>query len=237
MNSIWLPVAISLVAGFVYIWQSVSSQVKRASDELSSDKPPMWTLIFLIVTLCSVPIGYWYLGNLDKQTHWLAAQQKLQMIQQGQELNKDLNSIQDLILALRTSIDSEPNNGQLWFMLAESYFQLGMIDLADESISRALRIEMRADWLVANAQILSARSNDNDLVRTSSLLSQALLIEPNHHSALLTLGFIQLRQKQYEPAIKNWKKLEGLLKKAGNNTDRINKQIEFAEQQLAKTPK
>ena len=235
MNSIWFPIALSLVAAIGYIVHSVSSQNQQVDSDSATKEPKKlatWSLGFVFVVLLTIPIGYVTLGNQDKQLHWLSVQQEFSAIKSGQELPDTENAIQDYVLALRTAIDSDVNNGQLWFLLAESYFQLRMVDLADAAITRALRIEMRPDWLVANAQILTARSSDTDITKAIRLLSNAVSIKPDHQSALLTLGFIQLRQQQYEAAIQNWQKLQLLLEKAGNDTSRIQKQIEFAQQQL-----
>jgi len=236
MNSIWFPVILSLLAAFTYLWHSVSSQEEAIKSE-GHIKPKTRYASFALVfaVFLTIPLGYWSLGNLDKQKSWLEAQDKFTQIVQGDNLSKDENEIQELVLALRTSIDSDPNNGYLWFLLAESYFQLRMIDLADASMTRALRIEVRPDWLVANAQILSARSSDSDMASAIKLLSQALSIQPNHQSALLTLGFVYLRQQQYELAIKYWGKLKKHLESSGNDTTRIQTQIEFAEKKLSES--
>ncbi|MBV1908565.1 MAG: hypothetical protein KUG78_04545 [Kangiellaceae bacterium] len=232
MTSIWLPIGISLIAAITYLWSSAVPQ--KGSHGAALNKASNVPLILMFCTLIIAPLGYWQLGSLEKQHDWLKAQTKFSQIQRGLNLEKSDNEIQDLILALRTSIDLDPSNGQLWFLLAESYFQLRMIDLADASMERALRIEANPDWLVANAQILTARSNEEDIGKSIRLLSQAIRIQPDHQSALLTLGFIQMRRQRFPEAISSWKKLESLLKRDNQDTTRIVKQIEFAESQMTK---
>lgn len=231
MNDFWIAVSLSLVSGLAYLWFSVSRQeeVFTKAKAVKQAKP---LLILPALFLLATPLGYYFWGNLDKQNSWQDVTERFSNIQLGKAVAVEKNGIQELLLALRTSIDQDPDNGQLWFILAENYFQLGMTDLADAAMQKALTIEPRPSWFVANAQILSARSSEADLTKSVSLLRRALSIQPNHQSALLTLGFIYLRQQQFEKTVITWKKLQLLLEQSGNDTQMIKKQIEFAEQQL-----
>jgi len=232
MSSFWLVVFISLLAVAIFIWFSV---VDQSSDFEGSEKgnKPSRMMLLPILLLCFSPIGYYYWGSLDKQQNWQIINTQFEDVVRGVKTDLSDTKIQDLVLALRTAADKDPKNGQLWFMLAESYFQLGMIDLADASMTRAHRVEMRPNWLVANAQILSARANDSDIAKSINLVNQAISIQPDHQSGLLTLGFLYLRQNQYQRAISVWKRLEQQLEKAGNDTEMIKQQIEIARSRLS----
>jgi len=232
MSSFWLIIFISLLSVAAFIWFSVIDQLNNGNS-VEKDKKLSAMILLPIILLCLSPIGYYYLGNHDKQEHWQKINAEFQDVVRGVKTDLSDSKIQDLLLALRTAADKDPKNGHLWFMLAESYFQLGMIDLADASMIRAHRIEMRPNWLVANAQILSARANESDIAKSINLLNQAISIQPNHQSGLLTLGFLYLRQNQYSRAIYIWKRLEQLLEKSGNDTQMIRKQIEMAENRMA----
>lgn len=231
MNSFWIAVGLSLASALTYLWFSVQQQNATTQTELAKKLPVM--LIFPALFLLIAPAGYHLLGNADKQIRWQKAVEKMQSIQSGGPASVEKTDIQDLVLALRSSIAQEPQNGQLWFMLAESYFQLRMVDLADAAMQKALRIEPRPDWFVANAQILSMRSSASDISKSINLLQNALSIQPDHQSALITLGFVYFRQQQYEFAIGAWRRLLTLLEKSGSDTRTILRQIEFAEQQLS----
>lgn len=242
MTNFWLAVAISIIAAIVYIWQSAQSQALSAeiTENNSSPETPISntkSILLVAIIFMLVPIGYLWLGSFEKQEEWLSAQEHFQKIKLGEELPSDAKSIQELVLSLRTAVDKDPQNGQLWFMLAEVYFQLQMTDLADEALTRALRIEMRPDWLVANAQVVTARGEEADIARAEYLLLQAVQIQPDHQSALLTLGFIQLRQQKFELAVNSWEQLKEVLEKSGNDTSRLQKQIDFAKQEFNKKSK
>jgi len=241
MSEFWLVVASCLVLATLYVWTSIRHQAHR-HQELeaisSGNKSTLWTVLPLLLLFCS-PLLYLLLGNPDKQHQLLDAQELLsQITSQQPEIssaaleNTNQSSLEDLVLSLRVACAQQPENGELWFILAETYFQLRMVDLADQAISRAIRLEARPNWLVANAQILSLRSNQSDREKSIRLLQKAIQIQPGHESALLTLGFIYLKQQQYQPAINIWKQLKSILSSAGNNTEMLSKQIDFAENQL-----
>jgi len=231
MSDLWWVIGLSLLVSIVYLWFSVNQQ---DSNELSSNNQSWRTLIFVVLILAASPSAYFYLGNHEKQEQWQQNLKVFEEIQQGTGQTQPLD-IQNLVLSLRSSIDKQPKNGRLWFMLAESYFQLRMIDLADKAISRAIQIEPKADWLVANAQILSARFSESDINRSIFLLNRALQLQPEHQSAMLTLGFIHLRKREFQLAVSAWQKLLVLLESGGNDTTTIKQQISYAQKQLAKS--
>lgn len=240
MSSFWLAVAICIGASLFYMFYSVKNELTMIDIEETnreggrqthfSLKSFLWPTLFLLLT----PIGYSFLGGMDKQLAWNKAGQEFSKLVSGSS-SIQKQGIQELVLSLRTAIDKDPKNGALWLILAESYVQLGMIDLADSAMERALRIEMRPDWLVANAQILMARASEEDISRSELMLKQALSIQADHQSALLTIGFIYLRQQRYSQAIQVWQVLVTMLERAGKNSDVIAKQIEFAKTELAKS--
>ena len=235
MINFWVAVGLSVLSASIFIWLSVSSQMKAAeveeSNAVESGRTKLLMLLGVLILLL-IPLSYYYLGNIEKQQSWERATNDLSDISDGNTSLSQQMTIQTMILGLRTAIEKDPSNGQLWFMLAEAYFQLRMIDLADLSMQRAIRIDPRPDWFVANAQILSARSNNSDMSKSVNLLQSALSIQPDHQAALLTLGFLYARQQQYEFAISVWKRLASLVEKAGNDSSAINEQIALATKRL-----
>jgi cytochrome c-type biogenesis protein CcmH/NrfG len=233
MSNLWIAIAVSLLAAIVYVLVSVRSQLAIEQETLHSSSSP---LIIIVLLLLSSPIAYYGLGNHEKQSNWIEANQSFQQLVDAAP-NASGMSIQSMVLSLRTAVDKDRKNGQLWFMLAESYFQLGMVDLADAAITKAIEIEPRANWFVANAQILSIRSNESDISRSVYLLRNALMVSPNHQSALLTLGFIYRRQHNYSAAISTWDRLVTLLDKSGNDSRAVKRQIELARKKQDKNEK
>ncbi len=241
MNNFWIAIVISLFVSLFYVWWSVREQNMRHTDSAAifGDKKRAFWLVAPLLLLLSSPMVYFHLGSYSKQVQLESARNLLSDMTSSQAnirervlKNVDKLTLENLVLALRTASSQQPDNGELWAILAETYFQLRMTDQADAAISRAIRLEARPNWLVANAQILSLRSNDSDVEKSVRLLNKALEISPGHQSAMLTLGFIYLRTKQYQSAINIWQQLKSNLIQSGKNTDTLSKQIEFAQKQL-----
>jgi len=255
MNEFWIAIGFSLVLASIYVWFSIQRQRAQNQKVLnlanteqnievksSGNKSTIWIVLPILLLFCS-PLVYLSLGSQEKQIQLTNAQHLISKItSQNPAISSNVleNSAQipleDLVLSLRAACADQPENGELWFTLAETYFQLRMVDLADAAISRAVRLEARPNWLVANAQILSLRSNDSDIAKSIRLLRKAIQIQPGHQSALLTLGFIYLRQQQFQLAINIWQQLKSILSEEGNNTDMLIRQIEFAQKQLKNPP-
>ncbi len=240
MINFWLAMTISLVLAIVYIGFSVFADMKQLSQNKENStfngQLSKKYLVLPLLFILAVPLAYYHWGNSEKQANWLIANQNFSEIQSGVDISLDTIEVKNLLLALRTSIDNEPKNGQLWFLLAESYFQLGNVDLANLAIKKAIKIESNPQWLVANAQILSARSTESDLKESTQLLRTALMIQPNHQSALLTLGFVYFRQHQYQQSLDVWQRLKLLLEKSGNKTEVLIKQIDYVKQLIKDAP-
>lgn len=225
----------------LYLWFSIDKQnldQPNTQPIVMHKLSKMWIIAPLLLLFFS-PIAYLYLGNYEKQVQLVSANQLLSdMISpQAAIRSRVLDDahkldLEELFLALRAACAQQPGNGELWFTLAEAYFRLKIVGLADAAITRAIKLEPRPSWLVANAQILSLRSIDTDIDKSIRLLQQALTIQPDHQSALLTLGFIYLQQKEYQLAISAWLQLKSISAKLGNNTDLLSKQIELAQKQL-----
>jgi len=229
MNDFWLAVALSLLAAVFFIWMSVKSKLK--ADGLSDKASNLFYIPMLILLLS--PLGYYFIGEPEQQQKWDRINLQFEDLLAGRDSAIKSGNIHSLLLGLRTAIDKEPSNSSLWVMLAESYFKLRMLDQADAAMERAIRIDPNPDWYVIDAQFLSARSSEQDIAKSLRLLNKALSLEPNHQSALLTLGFIYLRQQNYKRAIMVWKQLVRVVEASGNDASKIKQQIELAEKKLS----
>ena len=229
MNDFWLAVGLSLLAALFFIWFSV--RAKLAADG-SKDEGGRLLLIPMLILLLT-PFGYIYIGEPEQQQKWDTINRQFEDLLAGRDSSLKSGNIHSLLLGLRTAIDKEPDNASLWVMLAESYFKLRMLDQADAAMERAIRVDPNPDWYVIDAQFLSARSSEQDIAKSLRLLNKALSIEPNHQSALLTLGFVYLRQQNYRMAIMVWKQLVRIVEASGNDASKIKEQIEIAEKKLS----
>ena len=244
MNDLWLAIGTSAVLVITTLYYSMnqfmSQNEGRASD--STNKKPnikqnkMLILFPIAFLLCSIVI-YSQSPTLELHQNWINTQietknsfqeivdglsEKDGKIKGTRESERD---IQSMLLGLRTLVHDDPDNADLWFMLAESYFQLSMVGLADESMKRAIRLKPSANWYVAYAQILALRSSESDLARAVGFLRSAIQLEPNHQSAMLTLGFLYVRQQKNTQAIDIWRFLANKIDSNGGDSSKIRQQI------------
>jgi len=245
MFDLWLAISFSAVLVITAIYYSVNKTINEF-DGGSSDKDNQSVrnqstankkadnkllLLFPIVFLLSSILLYSQNPTVELQQNWLNTQieTKYYFDLSEQNLTENKHSkadIQSMLLGLRTLVHKESNNADLWFILAESYFQLSMVDLADESMKRAIRLKPSANWYVAYAQILALRSSESDLNRAVGFLGSAIKLDPSHQSAMLTMGFLYARQQKYAQAIDIWSYLANEMDKNDADSTRIRQQIE-----------
>lgn len=248
MIDLWLAISVSAVLVITTIYYSVHQYVSDNADaaisEVAKKEPNKALIILPILLLLSSIVFYSQSPTVTLHQNWLNTQIETKnsfQVSSGalsgknneiMEANQNERDIQSMLLGLRTLAYNEPNNAELWFMLAESYFQLSMVDLADESMKRAIRLNPSANWYVAYAQILALRSSESDLSRAIGFLRSAIRLEPSHQSAMLTLGFLYVRQQKNLQAVEIWRFLANQIDKNGGDSSRIRQQIKSISAKL-----
>jgi len=235
MIDLWLAIGVSAILITTIIYYSVDQYLAHSDaseNNISSKNVANKYLLLMPILFLLSSIGlYSQNPTVELQQNWINTQietkNSFHLIEENIVKNKqDKPDIQSMLLGLRTLVYNEPENAELWFMLAESYFQLSMVDLADESMKRAIRLKSSANWYVAYAQILALRSSESDLSRAIGFLRSAIQLEPNHQSAMLTMGFLYARQQKNSQAIEIWEFLADKIDKSGADSSRIRQQIE-----------
>jgi len=133
MNSFWIAVLVSLVSMAAYIWFSVEQQAKQVKVVNSR-----W-LLLPILFLALSPWLYYVLGNYDKQMDWIKVNKDFSELVSAKRSDMIDMDFKDLVLALRTAVDKDPSNGELWFMLAETYYQLLTMQISLWSVLTELK--------------------------------------------------------------------------------------------------
>ncbi|PCI73525.1 MAG: hypothetical protein COB38_00215 [Gammaproteobacteria bacterium] len=250
MIDLWLAIALSAVLVITTIYYSVQQTILSIVEADSANHKEdtkghnKQLLLFPIIFLLLSIILYSQNPTVELHENWLntqietknsfqvSAENLLSNNGKLSEPNKNEIGIQSMLLGLRTLAYKDSDNADLWFMLAESYFQLSMVELADESMKRAIRLKPSANWYVAYAQILALRSSESDLGRAIGFLRSAIQLEPNHQSAMLTLGFLYVRQQQNMQAIEIWKFLADQMDENGGDSTKIREQIKSILEKL-----
>lgn len=139
-----------------------------------------------------------------------------------------------MVERLAEKLQSNPNDGQGWLMLARSYSVLGRFPESAAAYGRAVAMlppdaQTFADFAdtVAMAQGRKLQGPPESLVR------KALEIDPRNIKALALLGTIHFERQEYRSAIGEWQKVLALLPPDSNVAAGIQGSVRDAESRLA----
>lgn len=142
--------------------------------------------------------------------------------------------IQGMVERLAEKLQSNPNDGQGWLMLARSYSVLGRFPESAAAYGRAVAMlppdaQTFADFAdtVAMAQGRKLQGNPESLVR------KALEIDPRNIKALALLGTIYFERQEYRSAIGEWQKVLALIPPDSTVAAGIQGSVRDAESRLA----
>jgi cytochrome c-type biogenesis protein CcmH len=144
--------------------------------------------------------------------------------------------IQGMVERLAEKLQSNPNDGQGWLMLARSYSVLGRFPESAAAYGRAVAMlppdaQTFADFAdtVAMAQGRKLQGAPESLVR------KALEIDPRNIKALALLGTIYFERQEYRLAIGEWQKVLALIPPDSSVATGIQGSVRDAENRLAST--
>lgn len=139
-----------------------------------------------------------------------------------------------MVEKLSEKLQSNPNDGEGWLMLARSYSVLGRFPESAAAYGRAVGLlppnaQMLADFAdtVAMAQGRKLQGEPERLVR------QALEVDGRNLKALALLGTIRFEKGDYSGAIGEWQKILALVPGDSNVAQGIQGSIRDAENRLA----
>lgn len=143
--------------------------------------------------------------------------------------------IQGMVERLSEKLQSNPNDGPGWLMLARSYSVLGRYPESVAAYGRAAGLmppdgQMLADFAdtVAMAQGKKLQGEPERLVR------QALDVDPKNLKALALLGTAYFERQDYKAAIGEWQKVLALVPPESNVAAGIQGSVRDAENRLAR---
>ena len=118
-------------------------------------------------------------------------------------------TMQASIAKLEQRLQQEPNNGEGWKMLGQSYFVLQQYDKALGAYSKASELANHGD---PNVMVLMAEASafaNQELFGEyeNKLLSRALQINPSHERALWYAGYAAYTGNKFKDAAEYWGKL------------------------------
>jgi cytochrome c-type biogenesis protein CcmH len=219
--------------------QSIAGTEKAAKAGNTNTKP----LVFAILTAVVVGVAY-----MTYQTAGFHNEQQLQAdvikflktdpqaidtIRKNVSANPSQRYLEEYYLALRSRVELDPDNPDVWRDL--SFFNANY-GRNDEAMA-TLRVAMRKypddlDLKVDKAQLLSATSDTKQIIEGHKLLGEVLKENPNHQGALLVRGDSAYRIGMYDLAIKSWQTLATNMQDNAEMVTALNQRISSAEARL-----
>lgn len=120
--------------------------------------------------------------------------------------------LEQMVAALASKLEKEPNNPQGWAMLARSYKAMGRTAEAEKAFERAGSfIDDDASMLAAYADTVASNNGGQLAGKPVMLIQKALKADPDHAMALWLSGTADLEARNYTQALKTWERLATLL--------------------------
>ena len=160
-------------------------------------------VVLIVVPLLSTGL-YFLLGNYPAVSH------SAEMSVDTERLK--LAEINKMVTRLAEKMQDNPDNGQGWLMLGQSYRALEQYPKAVEALANAYRLlGDKPEVMLLYADAL-ANANDKNLIgKPSELIAKVLAIEPDNMEALWLGGMAKAQSGEDQAAYDTWKKLLGLL--------------------------
>lgn len=207
-----------------------TQEQKESSNK--SNASGKWVVIPSIILMVGVSIvAYIKLGAENE----LAITQLLQASGQADFTQEDAVELIDR-LTLQTQQD--PNDIEMWYLLARLNFDVGQFDQAVIGFTQVIQrlpIDSKQDQAVAMAQLAQAQffANGRQLdAATESLLKDVLDINPKNETALGLLGVAAYESKQYVDAVQYWQRLISMMSASNPNAMAIQGGINKALDQM-----
>lgn len=219
--------------------QSLLDDIPHSHIELAtSDKKMKWMaipfMLFMVVTAYGM---YAVFGASDQVAHWKKVENSLPeltqklMDPQGAELTEQ--QMDDLTLAMRTRLQSHPNDGTGWVLL-------GRIAMANRDVETSIGALSNADRLLPNnpdvqlslAQALMFSSDPVNTEKSGTILHQLLQqpeVDPRVYSLM---AFNAYENAQYAQAIEYWRKLQVLIGEEDSRYAMLERSIQTAQREL-----
>ena len=164
-----------------------------------------WVVYVLLIVVPLLSTGlYFLLGNYPAVSH------SAEMSVDTERLK--LAEINKMVTRLAEKMQDNPDNGQGWLMLGQSYRALEQYPKAVEALANAYRLlGDKPEVMLLYADAL-ANANDKNLIgKPSELIAKVLALEPDNMEALWLGGMAKAQSGEDQAAYDTWKKLLGLL--------------------------
>lgn len=142
--------------------------------------------------------------------------------------------IQEMVARLAERLQSNPNDGEGWLMLARSYSVMGRYAESAAAFARAAAmLPPNANLLADYADVLAMAQGRKLAGEPEKAIVQALAIDPNHVKALALSGSVAFEREDYARAVSEWRKILSQLPPDSPVAANIGRSIADAESRIA----
>jgi cytochrome c-type biogenesis protein CcmH len=145
--------------------------------------------------------------------------------------------IEENVAKLEKRLETSPNDGPGWAMLARSYSTLERYKESSAAYEKAVAIDGNdADLLTEYAFALSMARGQDMEGKPVELLNKALQIDPNNLKALVLAGNAAFKGKRYDQAVNYWEKVLPILPAKSEAQESLSDKISEAKRLAKATP-
>ena len=143
-------------------------------------------------------------------------------------------NLEEQVRKLQDHLQTSPEDGEGWSMLARSYYFLKQYGPASEAFARASQLAQDSDpaLLVDYADALAMANGRNMAGRPYELVKQALSLQPYNQKALWLAGTATYQAKQYKDTLEYWQRLLQIFPEGSENFVQMQRNIGEIKQLL-----
>jgi cytochrome c-type biogenesis protein CcmH len=146
--------------------------------------------------------------------------------------------IESMVARLATRLESNPDDGEGWFMLARTYSALGRFAEAAGAYARAeAKFPQDAQLLADYADSLAMAQGQNLQGKPEALIRRALQADGNNLKALALAGTAEFEKRDFAGAIQYWRRMLPLLPPDSEMIDSVRASIREAEGKQGGAPR
>jgi len=184
----------------------------------------------------------WQLNNVLLEKQQLELQWSENVLQHNGDQRENIEASlgvksNELVAALKEQLAGSPDNVQSWVLLARTSVELQDYDSAISSYQQILRREPQSSQIMAEmAQVIFSQAGNKIVPVVSSLVAQALSIDPDNGIALGLAGIEAFQGENFKQAITHWRLALRGLDPNGNSARALQNGITQAEARLVIAP-
>ncbi len=182
-----------------------TEQVSTGENKQYSLLWPLGLSVFIIIFSVAL---YNKQGSYKKITEMPAGHGQQQEMSQEQMQMQRENEAMAHIEKLQKRIEANPEDGEAWYNLGQTYVAVGGFDPAVAAFKQVIRIEgEHADTLGSIAQALYYKNEQKITAEVQQYIDKALALDANDPSTNILLGMHNFIATDYQQAIAYWQRV------------------------------